>query len=82
MRDLMNLIKKVSPLKYNKIMIETSLGKKYSSDLSFFNKVHCYPTETDWKDVSIDKSGLELIWSTKFKINLTQIIDHAFQIEN
>ena len=78
----MNLIKKVSPLKYNKIMIETSLGKKYSSDLSFFNKVHCYPTEADWKNVSIDKSGLDLIWSTKFKINLTQIIEHAFKIEN
>ena len=77
----MNLIKKVTPLKYNKIMIETSLGKKYSSDLSFFNKVHCYPTEADWKNVSIDKSGLDLIWSTKFKINLTQIIEHAFMIE-
>ena len=77
----MNLIKKVSPLKYNKIMIETSLGKKYSSDLSFFTKVHCYPAEADWKNVSIDKSGLDLIWSTKFKINLTQIIEHAFMIE-
>jgi hypothetical protein len=77
----MNVIKKVTPLKYNKIMIETSLGKKYNSDLSFFNKVHCYPTEADWKNVSIDKSGTDLIWSTKFKIKLIQIIEHAFKIE-
>lgn len=76
------LIKKATPLKYNKIMIESSLGKKYYSDLTFFQKVHCYPSEMDWKNVSIDKSGLVLTWPTKFEIKITQIIEHAFKIEN
>jgi hypothetical protein len=76
------LITKATPLKFNKIIIETSLGKRYYSDLTFFQKVHCYPTTEEWKNVSIDSYGLDLIWSTRFEINITQVIDHSYKVEN
>ncbi len=79
--DLFGSITKVITNKYNKVVIETSLGKRYFSDLSFFQKVHCYPIIEEWKNVSIDSYGLDLIWSSRFEVHITQIIDHAYKIE-
>ena len=82
MNNKSELISKVTPLKYNKISLETSLGRRYSSDLSFFQKVHCYPKIVDWEKVSIDKDSLGLSWSSKFKVTLSQIKDSAFKVED
>ena len=75
-------IKKVTPNKYNKIVIETSLGKRYFADLTFFQNIHCYPKLEEWDNVSIDYQGKDLIWSSKLKINIKQVIDHSFKTEN
>ena len=81
MDSSIELIKNVRPLDYNKLAIETTAGKRYYSDLSFFRKVFCYPSEKDWKKVSIDSYGLDLVWSSRFEIHVTQVIDSAYQVE-
>lgn len=78
---LFGTITKVTPNKYNKIIIETSLGKRYFSDLTFFQNIHCYPKMDEWNNVTIDKSGLDLIWPGKFRVSLGQIIDHSFKVD-
>jgi hypothetical protein len=75
------IIKKVIPLEYNKLIIETNEGERYFSDISFFQKVFCYPKTEDWAKVSIDSYGLDLIWPTRFEIHITQVIDSSYRTE-
>ncbi len=75
------IIKKVIPLEYNKLIIETNEGERYFSDISFSQKVYCYPKAEDWAKVSTDSYGLDLIWPTRFEIHITQIIDSSYKIE-
>jgi hypothetical protein len=79
--DLLGSITKVTTNKYNKVVIETSLGKRYYSDLTFFQNIHCYPTNDEWNNVSIDRNGEGLIWSSKFQVKINQVIEQAYQTE-
>lgn len=79
--NLFGFITKVTTNKYNKVVIETSLGKRYYSDLTFFQNIHCYPTSDEWNNVSIDRNGEGLIWSSKFQVKINQVIEQAYQTE-
>jgi hypothetical protein len=80
--DFLGLITKVTPNKYNKVVIETSKGKRYFSDLTFFQNIHCYPKEGEWNNVSIDPNGKNLIWSSKFQVKIDQIVENSFKTED
>ena len=75
------LIKEVKPLEYNKLVIETTSGKRFFSDLSFFQKVYCYPEKKEWKKVSIDSYGLDIVWPSRFEVHVTQVIDASYRVE-
>jgi hypothetical protein len=81
MDNTVTIIKKVTPLEYNKLIIETNAGERYFSDLSFFQKVYCYPQSGEWDKVSIDNYGLDLLWPTRFEVHITQIIDSSYKVE-
>ena len=76
------LIIDVKPLLLPKLVIETNDGHYYTSDLSEFNKVFCFPqTQLEWESVSPDSDGLALIWSTRFEVHVDQIISIAEKVE-
>lgn len=79
--DHLGSILKITPNKYNKIVIETSVGKRYFCDLTFFQNIHCYPKIEEWNNVTIDRNGKDLIWSSQFKVKIDQVIDHAYKTE-
>jgi len=77
------VITSVSVKEYGKVIIETSNGKRFHSDLSFFSKVYCFPqTEADWKKVAPDADGLALVWSSRLEVHVDQIMALATQVEN
>lgn len=66
----------------NKVIVEVSSGYRYTSDLTSFSRVYCYPrTPEDWDSVFIDSDGLALIWSTRFEVHVDQIIACAIHKE-
>jgi hypothetical protein len=72
------LVKSVTALKYPKIEFETTDGKKYISDLSFFKKVKCFPSSQEqWDRVFTTEEGYNITWSSRFEINVFQAIDCA-----
>ncbi len=72
------LVKNVTSLKYPKIEFETTEGKKYISDLSFFKKVKCFPKNQDeWNKVFATEGGYNITWSTRFEIHIFQAIEYA-----
>jgi hypothetical protein len=81
MDNTSTIIKKVIPLEYNKLVIETNENEKFFADLSTFSKVYCYPGIDDWKNVSIDSYGIDLIWPTRFEVHITQVIDSSYKVE-
>jgi hypothetical protein len=77
------LIVRVEALELPKLVIETSYNKKYTSDLSAFKGVHCFPkTQQDWEDVSISTGGYALTWGCRFEVHVDQIIPEAVSVEN
>jgi len=52
------VILKVETPEYKKVVIETSDGQSYFSDLKALSSVYCYPkTKPDWDKVSADSYG-------------------------
>lgn len=75
------ILKVIAP-KHGQVIIETSDGKRYHTNLAAFEKVYCYPdSEQVWTQVSIDPYGLGLIWPTRFEVHVDQIIALADKIE-
>ena len=76
------IILTVTAIKLPKIIIETNYGYRYTSDLSKFKKVYCFPTnQKEWESVDITESGFNLTWSTRFEVSVDQIIDAAESVE-
>lgn len=77
------VIRDVQAPDYGKVVVETSDGKRYHSDLASFAKVYCFPQDkTAWSKVSIDSYGLGLIWASRFEVHVDQVIGLAFKIED
>ena len=76
------LIRTVATPAYGRVVIEASDGNRYSSDLSSFHKVWCYPADADaWSRVSVDSYGLALVWACRFEAHVDQIVALADKIE-
>lgn len=76
------VIRKVSAQDYMKLVIETSDGRRYFSDLSSMSTVYCFPKSSDeWKSVTIDNYGLALNWSNRFEVHVDQVIGFAYKVE-
>ncbi len=76
------LIRAVSTPEYGRVVIAASDGNRYSSDLSSFREVSCYPPDTDaWARVSIDSYGLALVWACRFEVHADQIVGLADKVE-
>jgi len=76
------LIISVKPLEYCKLEFEGTDGKKYISDLTMFQKVHCFPADqAEWNKVSITEGGYNLTWSSRFEVNVFQAVDQAISSE-
>ena len=81
MDTTIELIQKVKPLDYKKLLIETD-SKRYYSDLTEFDSVHCFPDKNQWNDISIDSDGIDLIWGCRFEVHVNQVIDCAYKVED
>lgn len=76
------LIRTVATPAYGRVVIEASDGNRYSSDLLSFQKVWCYPPDSDaWSRVSIDSYGLALLWACRFEVHVDQVVALADKIE-
>ncbi len=76
------LIISVSTPEYQKVIIETSDGLRYFSDLSSMSKVYCFPkSKSEWDKVSPDSHGLALVWVTRFEVHVDQVIGLAYKTE-
>ena len=74
------LIIKVETPDYKKIVIETTDGFRYESDLTALENVYCFPAnKTEWDLVSPDSFGTALIWTSRFEVHIDQIIGLAFK---
>ncbi len=77
-----SLIINVVTTDYPKVVIETSGGYRYHADLSAFSAVYCFPKNSvEWAKVSIDASGRDLVWGSRFEVHLDQVIGLAAKIE-
>ena len=76
------VILKVETPEYKKVVIETSDGQRYFSDLKALSSVYCYPkTKPDWDKVSADSYGRALIWSSRFEAHIDQVIGLSYKSE-
>jgi hypothetical protein len=76
------VITKLETPSYKNLVIETSDGLRYQSDLSSLAKVYCFPAnESEWKKVSVDSYGIALIWSSRFEVHVDQVIGLATKSE-
>ena len=76
------IIRNVQVSEYSKVIVETSDGKRYFSDLSALAQVYCFPSDMSaWSKISIDSYGLGLIWASRFEVHVDQVIGLAFKIE-
>ncbi len=77
-----SVILNVSAPKLGTVIVETSNGNRYYSDLSSLKAVYCYPkTNEQWKKVNIDSYGLGLMWSSRFEVHVDQVIALATKVE-
>ncbi len=77
-----SLIVNISTPEYKKIIVETSDGKRYFSDLSPLSQVYCFPkNKIEWDKVSSDSFGLALAWTTRFEVHLDQVIGLSYKSE-
>jgi hypothetical protein len=76
------LIRRVSTPEYGRVAIEASDGNRYSSDLSSFRAVSCYPPDAvAWSQVSVDSYGLAVVWACRFEVHVDQIVGLADKVE-
>lgn len=76
------VILKIEMPEYKKIIIESSDGLRYHSDLSDLSRVYCFPkSREEWVQVSVDSYGRALIWTSRFEAHIDQIIGIAFKKE-
>lgn len=76
------VILNVSAPEYKKLIIETSDGHRYHSDLSSLSKIYCFPKDLkQWMNVYIDQDGIALGWSCRFEVHVDQVIGLAFKTE-
>jgi hypothetical protein len=72
------LILEVKPLKMHILEMKTSQKISIVADLSRFQNVYCYPkSEEEWKKVSIDSYGLDVVWACRFEVHIDQILANA-----
>ena len=77
------LIVNVKVLGMPRIAIETNAGKRFTSDLSKFKSVYCFPpSQSEWNNVSITTGGHSLTWTTRFEVHVDQVIDAAESVED
>ena len=76
------VILKVTTPEYSRVVVETSDGLRYSSDLSSLARVYCYPPDkAAWDQVAPDSYGLALVWTTRFEVHVDQVIALADKAE-
>lgn len=77
------VIYKVTTHEYKKIIIDTTDGFRYYSDLSSFENVYCFPKDKfAWDQVRSDGYGLSLIWTSRFEVHIDQVIGLAYKKES
>jgi hypothetical protein len=77
------VILKVLAPEFKKVVVETSNGKRYHSDLSSFSNVYCFPkSDSEWRSVGPDSAGFALVWSSRFEVHVDQIIALATKVED
>jgi hypothetical protein len=76
------VILRVGTPEYACVVIETSDGIRYETDLTSFAAVHCFPkTSEEWSAVSQDNAGLALVWASRFEVHVDQVIALARRAE-
>jgi hypothetical protein len=56
---------------------------RYKANLSRFVAVCCFPrTFEEWSAVTQDSEGLSLVWTTRFKVHVDQVIGVAHRVEH
>ena len=77
------LIVRVTAPEYKKLIVETSDGTRYYSDLSPLESVYCFPkNQSEWRLVSVDGFASALIWVSRFEAHVDQIIGLAYKKES
>lgn len=77
------LVVRVMTPEYKKIIVETSNGMRYFSDLTTLEKVYCFPKDKqEWDKVSADSFGSALVWASRFEVHIDQIIGLAYKTES
>ena len=72
----------VATPQYRHVVVDSSDGNRYHTDLASFESVYCFPkTEQQWQQVSMDSYGLALVWSSRFEVHLDQVIALAHKTE-
>ncbi|MBI1860972.1 MAG: hypothetical protein HYR96_08645 [Deltaproteobacteria bacterium] len=68
-------ITSVATPEFAKLIVESSDGARYHSDLSALKSVRNFPKDSrEWGRVKIDSYGISLVWSSQLQLNLAQII--------
>lgn len=77
-----SVILSVEAPRYKEVVIQASDGYKYTSDLSRFASVYCFPKDQqEWEKVFIDSEGRSLIWSSRFEVHIDQILANVVSKE-
>jgi hypothetical protein len=72
----------VTTPQYGRVVVETSEGLRYSTDLASLARVYCYPRDkAAWDQVAPDSYGLALVWTSRFEVHVDQIIALADKAE-
>lgn len=72
----------VATPQYGRVVVETSEGLRYTTDLSSLARVYCYPRDkVAWDQVSPDSHGLALVWTSRFEVHVDQVIALAEKAE-
>jgi hypothetical protein len=76
------VILRVGTPEYACVVVETSDGMRYETDLGSFAPVYCFPrTLEGWGAVTQDASGLALVWASRFEVHVDQVIALARRAE-
>lgn len=80
MKDFYQLrIKSFNLIDYNIIQITLTDNSEYTADISSFQKVYCYPNETEWSQAHIGECKADMEWPNGFGIHLDQIAGLALK---
>ena len=76
------LIRSVEVPSYGRVVVEASDGNRYDANLTPLSEVYCFPRDlAEWRWVSVDSSGLALVWMNRFEVHVDQVIGLATRIE-